>query len=193
MVAPTTTGRAFVDGDRCRRQAAGRQIPRFRAAAGIGGGAPATQGVGRSRCQGLRSRRRRAADAARPGSDRARGPIREGVRQSCTCCHDTEHGESGEQVANAVPQVLAPFRLRLSPVHVGARSNRGQYRFVLVPIGNPMARDTEGRAALSVQGSHSIPSAIREAGVQPLMAVWARNLSPSAYSASGSGPSIVPV
>ena len=69
------------------------------------------------------------------------GPARVGVRQSRTCYAAAEHGERGEEVANAaVVHVLAPFGLRLSPAYVGAIPNRGQYRYVRIPIRNSDAR-----------------------------------------------------
>ena len=77
------------------------------------------------------------------------GPVREGVRHFCTCRHDAEHGERGEEVANAAAvHGLAPFGFCLSPMYVGARASCGQYRFVRVPKRNPNGQDTEGRVAL---------------------------------------------
>ena len=70
------------------------------------------------------------------------GKVPPGVGRCRPCCGDAEHGECGEDPANAaVVHGLAPFGLQVSPMHVGGMPDRRQYRFVRIAIWNPNGRD----------------------------------------------------
>ena len=84
------------------------------------------------------------------------GPLRTdmaepgGVGRCRTCCGNAEHGECGEDPANAaVVHGLAPCGLGVSPLDVGAAPSRRQYRFVRIPIRTSNERGTEEWVRLS--------------------------------------------
>ena len=123
----------------------------------------------------VRPRRRQAADAAHFRLFRTLlRMVPPGVGRRRRCCGDAEHGECGEEVANAaLVHGLAPFGLLVSPMDLGAIPSRVQYRFVRIAIRNANGRDTEGRVAPLAQGNPRFPAALQDAGAQPLMAVRA--------------------
>ena len=96
---------------------------------------------------------------------------------------DAEHGQGGEDVANAaVIHRHAPCGLRVSLVDVGAAPNRRQYRFVRIPIGRSNGADAGGRWRGNIAGNWW-----RCGGVACRGASWAQQAPAASASASLAG------